>query len=264
VIGFCAVTQGGAAQWGLYTVADEGASNMRRRGLTAMSVTGMLLVAAGLLTACTGAGEPAPTAVGDLEVEAAWVDGGRMIAVTTWGSSTCVPVAEEAVVGDDGALAVTLTDAGPQGTEQACTTDMVQRATLVGVPEGVDPAAGLEVEVTYANAVGDAALAAVTGLAGPGTETDYAPSAGWVGTDGTFALVTWGSSSCAPELQDLQVPSETEVAITFATPAADRVCTMDMAPRVLLAVAEGLGGATGVDVVLQGDTFAGTRVPILG
>ncbi len=229
-----------------------------------MSAGGMLLIAAGLLVGCAGSGEPAATEVADLEVDAAWVDGGRMIAVTTWGSSTCVPIAEEAVLGADGVLTVTLTDASPQGTEQACTADMVQRATLVGVPTEVDPAAGLEVEVTYANAVGDAELAAVSGLAGPGTATDYAPSAGWVDDDGTFALVTWGSSSCAPEIEDVQVASPTEVAVTFATPPADRVCTMDMAPRVVLAVAQGVGEDAAAEVVLQGDTFTGIRVPIVG
>lgn len=235
---------------------------MGRRGLTVM---GTVLVAAGLLSGCAGSGDSAPTAVGGLEVDAAWLDGGRLIALATWGSSTCVPIEQEVALNAGGVLEVTLTDAGPEGsTEQACTTDMVQRATLVGVPEGVDPAQDLEIEVTYASSVGDTELDGVEGLPGPGTSTEYVPSAGWIDDDGTFAFVTWGSSSCAPVIDDVQVTSETEVTVTFATPPADRVCTLDMVPRVALAVAQGVAEDAAVELVLQGEGLDGVRTPILG
>jgi hypothetical protein len=198
-----------------------------------------------------------------VELGAAWLDGGRMIALTTWGSSSCRPIAESAELTDD-VLAVTLTDASPQGTEPACTRDNVQRATAVAVPEGVDPAQDLPIEVTYASAAGEVTLAGIEGLAAPTSPTDYAPSAGWVDDAGTFAFVTWGSSSCAPEIEDVQATTATEVTVTFATPPADRVCTMDIAPQVALAVAQGLDRAAGAELVLQGDTFEAVRVPILG
>lgn len=229
-----------------------------------------VVLGATLLAGCAsesgGQGGPGPA---DLDLGAAWVDGGRMIVVTTWGSSTCVPVAQGAEL-DDGVLAVTLTDAVGGESPAACTMDNVQRATLVGLPAGIDPTQELSLEVQYtatagaASGSGKTTLAGVAGLAAPSDETDFAPSAGWVGDDGTFALVTWGSSSCAPQVSEVEESSATEVTVTFADPPADRVCTMDMAARATLAVASGLAGAEGAEVVLQGDTFTGERAPILG
>lgn len=219
--------------------------------------TALAALVVGLLALAGCATEPAATPTsGPLEVDAAWLDGGRLIALTTWGSSTCVPMAEAATVEGD-ALEVTLVDADP---DAACTTDYLQRATIVGVPEGVDPAADLAITATYLDAVGETTLAGVDGLAGPGTETDYAPSAGRIDDSGTFAFLTWGSSSCAPVIESVET-ADAVVTVTFETPPADRACTMDMAPRVALAVAE---GGTATEVVFQGDTFDGIRVPIVG
>src|SRR5690349_11072801 len=66
----------------------------------------LALLTAGLLTACaapvgpsdpTSTPTPASTGGGDdgdeQEVDAAWLDGGRMIGIVTQGSSTCIPVA---------------------------------------------------------------------------------------------------------------------------------------------------------------------------
>ncbi|MEV7693804.1 hypothetical protein AB0N73_10810 [Microbacterium sp. NPDC089189] len=234
------------------------------RRLTVTTAVGAALLAVGLLTGCAGTGAPAPTDVEELELDAAWLDGGRSIAVTTWGSSGCIPIAEAAEVDAQGALTVTLVDRPNDGdTEQACTTDYVQRATVVGVPEGVDPAQELEITVTYGGAVGDTDLDGIAGQPGPGTPTEYTPSAGWVDDDGTFALLTWGSSTCAPVIEDVQAAGA-EITVTFVTPPADRICTMDMAPRVTLGVVPQLDDAEAYELVLQGDTFTGTRVPVLG
>lgn len=243
---------------------------MRRRG---WAVAAAAVLAATLLAGCAsesgGQWGLAPSDSADLDLGAGWVDGGRMIAVTTWGSSSCVPVAESAEL-NGGVLAVTLTDAAGGESPAACTMDNVQRATIVGLPAGVDPSQDLSLEVQYTATAGAASgsgkitLAGVAGLAVPSGETDYLPSAGWVGDDGTFALVTWGSSSCAPQVSDVQESSATEVTVSFADPPADRVCTMDIAPRATLAVAPGLAGVEAAEVVLQGDTFAGERAPILG
>lgn len=243
---------------------------MRRRALTTLT---MVLLGAAVLSGCASAGpgggggtggtNETPDVPGELELDAAWLDGGRMIAVTTMGSSTCVPVAEEPKL-DGEVLAVTLVDPTAQGAEVACTRDLVERATLVGLPEGVDPAQDLTIDVSYASAAGTTTLAGATGLTTPTEPTDYVPSAGWVGDDGAFVFVTWGSSGCPPQVQDVQATTAAEVTVTFATPPADQMCTADMAPRAAIAVADGVARTDGVELVLQGDAFAGVRVPILG
>ena len=96
---------------------------MKRRALTTLT---MVLLGAAVLSGCASAGpgggggtggtNETPDVPGELELDAAWLDGGRMIAVTTMGSSTCVPVAEEPKL-DGEVLAVTLVDPTAQGAE---------------------------------------------------------------------------------------------------------------------------------------------------
>lgn len=229
-----------------------------RRTTTLLTVTGSLLIAAGMLTGCVGEPAPGESAVADLQVDAGWVDSGRMIALVTEGSSTCVPVAEEAAFAD-GVVSVTFAD---PAADQPCTKDLVPRVTLVGVPEGVDPAQATRVDVRYGNASGSVELPGAEGLAGPGTQTDFLPSAGWL-TSGGFTLVTWGSSSCAPVVDTIEKTADAEITVTFQTPSADRACTMDLAPRALIGSAEGVAEGSGVELVLVGDTFDNTRVPVL-
>jgi hypothetical protein len=231
-----------------------------RRTTTLLTITGSLLIAAGMLTGCAGEAAPGETAVADLQLDAGWVDGGRMIAVVTEGSSTCVPVAETPAFAD-GVITVSLDDA-PGDADRPCTKDLVPRVTLVGAPEGADPAQATRVDVRYGNASGSVEVPAVEGLAGPGTQTDFAPSAGWL-TSGDIVLVTWGSSSCAPVVDTMEKTADTEITVTFATPPADRACTMDMAPRALIGSVEGVVEGAGVELVLVGDTFDNTRVPVL-
>lgn len=231
-----------------------------RRTTTLLTITGSLLIAAGMLTGCAGEAAPGESAATDLQLDAGWVDSGRMIAVVTEGSSTCVPVADTPAFAD-GVLTVSLDDA-PGDAGRACTKDLVPRVTLVGVPEGVDPAQATRVDVRHGNASGSVELPGVEGLAGPGTQTEFLPSAGWL-TSGGFALVTWGSSSCAPVVDTITKTADAEITLTFQTPAADRACTMDMAPRALIGSAEGVAEGAGVELVLVGDTFDNTRVPVL-
>lgn len=216
---------------------------------------GLLAAGAFALAGCAGGTSPAasgsPTAsdAAPLQVEAGWLDGGRQIALVTWGSSTCVPTAADVAVQADGAIAVTL-DNGP--ADRVCTADFAPRATLVGVPDGVDPAAGIDLVVSFAEGGrGETALPPLAGAPG-GDAVAYAPSAGWVGDD-LIAILSWGSSSCAPVVKDVAAPTPTEVAVTFADQPADQPCTMDMASRVALASVEGLGvERTGSSVVLSG------------
>lgn len=221
---------------------------MKRRILASV----VLGAAAALsLTGCLS-GSDAPAGQ-ETDVEAAWLDDGRIIAVVTSGSSTCVPTAESAEINSDGALAVELVE---PDADTACTRDLVPRATLVTVPNGVDPSQDLEIWVTSeAGYYGDVTLAGASGLAGPGGETDYEPTAGWTQQQGQFVILTWGSSSCVPVVETSEVTGEAEVTVTFQDPPADQVCTADMAPRTNFAFADGLSGVEDVQLVLTGDSF---------
>jgi hypothetical protein len=231
----------------------------------ALAGLGLALLLAGALTACaTGSGgtpTPASTGTGgdsnEQDVDAAWLDGGRMVGIVTQGSSTCIPSAEEATY-EKGVMEVTLVE--PEG-DTACTADLVPRVTLVGTPEGVDPAKGVEIEVTGDGWHGDTDLDGVPDLA-TGGETDYLPSAGWTDVDGQFVILTWGSSSCAPAIENTEVTSATEVTVTFVTPPADQVCTMDMAPRGLVTAVNGLEDEdAGIFAILTGAEFDNVRIP---
>lgn len=237
-----------------------------RRAYAGWGLAGIALAAAGMLVGCGGAAAPTASTTAAIEVDAAWLDGGRLIGVVTWGSSTCVPVADAAALAADGSLQVTLNEpmAADGATHLACTADYAPRVSVVDVPDGVDPAKGVDVHVRYGSGVGDVALAAAAGLAGVGTPTDYAPSAGWTRTPGMFAYLTWGSSTCPPIVKDVAATGDAQVTVTFVEPAADRVCTMDMAPRAALAEVQGVKTASGAQLVLTGDAFTGISVPIVG
>ena len=232
-----------------------------------LALPAILLLAGGALAGCasTPASAPSPaTTPGDsteAQIDAAWLDDGRIIGLVTTGSSTCVPAADEATLQADGSLAVTLVE---PDADTACTRDLVPRVTLVEVPEGVDPSEDLAITVTGDGYSGSTDLEGVDGLAGGGM-TDYLPSAGWTGIDGQFVLLTWGSSSCVPVISDVAASGPAEVTVTFEAPPADQVCTMDMAPRATVAVVDGLEEDSDVSLVLAGSAeFDDVRVPIHG
>ncbi|WP_203581882.1 hypothetical protein [Microbacterium hibisci] len=234
-----------------------------------IAAAGLALLTAGLLTACASpagsepnSSSPSSSAPGtddsdDMDLEAAWLDGGRMIGLVTYGSSTCVPTAGD-VSYADGVLEVELVD--PAG-DTACTRDMVPRATVVGLPEEADTTQEFEVRVTGAYS-GEADLDPVPGLDQTG-ETDYLPSAGWTDADGQFVILTWGSSTCPPVIENVE-GSGTEVTVTFATPPADQACTMDMAPRGVVAQVSGIDDDAEVFAILTGAEYDDVRIPIIG
>jgi hypothetical protein len=240
----------------------------RSAGPLAVAGLGVLLLA---LSACASSSGAAPSASPsgsssapsqEIEVDAAWLDAGRMIGLVTQGSSSkdCIPIADD-VSYTDGVLEVTLAE--PEG-DVVCTADYVPRVTLVGLPEGVDAAEGLEIRVTGDGYLGDTELDGL-GSAAPAGETDYLPSAGWTETDGQFVLLTWGSSSCAPVISGVAATAPAEVTVTFETPPADQVCTMDMAPRATIAYVDGLEEDSDVEAVLTGSPeFVNVRIPIYG
>ena len=232
-----------------------------------LAIPAALLLAAGALAGCASTPAAAPSSTpttGDsteVEIDAAWLDDGRIIGLVTTGSSTCIPAADEATLQADGSLAVTLVE---PDADTACTRDLVPRVTLVEVPEGVDPSKDLAITVTGDGYSGSADLEGVEGLTGGGM-TDYLPSAGWTDADGQFVLLTWGSSSCVPVISEVAASGPAEVTVTFETPPADQVCTMDMAPRATVAFVEGLEEDSDVSLVLAGSPeFDNVRVPIYG
>ncbi|MFF1540536.1 hypothetical protein ACFVWL_10685 [Microbacterium sp. NPDC058269] len=195
---------------------------------------------------------PAPSAGGvddQNDIEAALLDDGRMFAVVTVGSSTCVPQVDQ-VTAEGQTVTVTLVD--PEGeSAKPCTKDLAPRASIGAFPEGVDPTADITLNVTYGEITDDVDLdgdPAATGT--PGSATEYLPSAGWF-DDGGLVLLTWGSSSCAPVVESLEGSGNAGTA-TFVTDA-EQVCTMDMAPRATLL-------SFGDDTVDDDATFALTLV----
>lgn len=152
--------------------------NAARRTLTLSAAFAF----AALLAGCaTGAGSAPVSSQGaadsEIEVDAAWLDGGRFIGLVTQGSSTCVPSVEETTVNADGTLSVRFVEAP---ADQACTRDMVPRVTLLEVPEGVDSSQELDIQVRGVGYYGDTELDALVGAVAP---EEGAPSAGWAGDD---------------------------------------------------------------------------------
>lgn len=189
------------------------------------------------------------------DVEAAWIDGGRGVAIVTWGSSTCVPFVE-AVDAEGQTITVELVD----DDATACTDDLVPRASSVGLPAGVDSSKDVEVKVTYGEVTGDADLDALTDPVDPDSETDYLPSAGWFDDQG-IVLLTWGSSTCPPQLEKIDQSATTATATFFTT---DQVCTMDMAPQLtILGLPNAHEGDEPLQLVLTGGGLDAT-VTVLG
>lgn len=205
------------------------------RLLRASSAVAALAAVALLATACAGTpgsdvptssrtpseGSTPPIADGVSEVEVAWLDGGRAIAVLTWGSSSCAPTLGDVAKSEQG-IRVILAASG----EKACTDDLAPRALMVPVPEGVDVTSDVEVEIVHGQRTDTADLDALAEA--PQGQTEYQPSASWF-DDGGIVLLTWGSSSCPPVVNDVQT---TEVGATVTLQDIDRPCTMDLAPRL--------------------------------
>lgn len=230
-----------------------------KRAVGALSVLAAALLFAGC---AAGPGSTAPTnspgssagATDDPDdfdgMDGALLDDGRMFAVVTWGSSTCIPQVDE-VTADGQTVSVTLVDAD---ADAVCTADMQQRASIGALPEGVDPTQDITLQVTYGDASDDVDIDGDASAAGvPGSSTEYLPSAGWV-DDGTLVLLAWGSSSCPPVVENLDAATLT---VTFTTDDT-QVCTMDMAPRATLLAFGDDAGDDDAALTLVGGGLDGT------
>lgn len=109
------------------------------------------LAAALVLAGCTvGPGGAAPHSTSDPssgpgsagssddqdDMDATLLDDGRMFAIVSWGSSTCLPQVDD-ITAEGQRVSVTLVEPDADGaTEQACTADLAPRASLGALPEG--------------------------------------------------------------------------------------------------------------------------------
>lgn len=199
-----------------------------------------------------------PGGMNEFQPEAVWLDQGRLIGLVTWGSSSCVPFADEsAAAGQD--ITVDLSDTVEGQEELPCTADMAPRVTVIGTPAGVDPHKDAKITVNYNKQKLALDLDGESALEGtPGEATDYLPSAAWMDDESGIVLLTWGSSTCVPVAKSIE-KSETGVLATFAEQTGP--CTMDMAPRAtILGVSEKVDGQV---LTLVGDNLDST-VQLIG
>lgn len=241
----------------------------RARTASALLLAGVFLLA-GCATTPGGAGAPGGTAApgaaapgGESELDAAWLADGASIGVVTYGSSGCLPVVGEVSAAGQ-TVTVDLTD--PEGA--VCTKDYVPRGSVVLLPAGVDAAQDVEIVVTGTYA-GDIDLDGLRSEVAPPASDDADPladmeaSAGWFG-DGGIVLLTYGSSSCPPVFETVELATASEVRAVVATPPADQVCTADFAPRASILQVEGVDDdAQPTELVLTGADVEDQRVRIL-
>ncbi len=91
------------------------------------------------------------------------------------------------------------------------------------------------------------------GFDGSGGLLNGEPSAIWISGRRQFAIVTFGSSSCAPVPISISASDETHVAITFVR-SPNSPCTADMAPTThQFAVPQGVDAAAEVTVKVTYD-----------
>ncbi len=229
-----------------------------RWGLAAALAASALLIAGCAGTTAPGAGKIDPPASEPVPVEAAWLDDGRVLAVVTWGSSTCVPSVGTAVAAGQH---ITVTFAEREFA--ACTMDYSPRASLVALPEGVDPKQNVSLTIVdpgMPNTPLHVELRGQAHFGGHGGEpTDYEPSAGRFGQDGVV-LLTWGSSGCPPIVEDVTL-NDSDLLVTFVTDT-QRMCTADMAPRLTVLGFDGAKSDT-LTLTLNGDNFDTVTVPVI-
>ncbi|WP_144876753.1 hypothetical protein [Microbacterium sp. 1.5R] len=192
------------------------------------------------------------------DMEGTILDDGRLFAVVSWGSSSCIPRVDE-VTADGQNVSVTLIDSD---ADEVCTADMAPRASVGALPEGVDPTKDVTLQVTYGDLQDDVDLDGDTAFgAMPGSSTEYTPSAGWF-DDSSLVLLTWGSSGCPPVVDSVEGAGNTGT-VTFATDP-EKMCTMDMAPRAtIIAFDDDAIEDEGFTLTLVGDSLDGT-VPVRG
>lgn len=210
------------------------------------AAAGLLAVAA-LVAGCASAPGAAPVHQSSkISAEdaprAAWLDASSLVIATR--GDGCAPAISDLAAGDQ-RIDVTLTapaDGGCGGEEDAT------HGTYLGVPAGIDSSRPVTIAVTQHG--GEASLIELPGLPGGGVAPadrmpQQMPAASWI-ADGELAVLTWGSSTCAPE------SGTVEGGVLTLDEPVDAVCTMDLVPRITFVTADGV--ATGATLVLAGYT----------
>lgn len=147
----------------------------------------------------------------------------------------CKPMITDIVTGDQ-TIDVTFTREGETdgATPVACTKQLVQRGIYLGIPAGIDTSK--DVALTITNVGGDSETVTLAGRADGGPipadkMANQGVAATWI-TPTQLAVLTWGSSSCAPIGATSAVDGDTTV-VTLELPDS-KMCTMDLVPRVNL------------------------------
>lgn len=205
---------------------------------------------------------PTPTQVepeASFDSAAAWLNDGWALAIVTWGSASCAPIVGETVF-SSGTLLVELTDPD----EADCSADAVPRASYVSPATPLDMRQNLRIALTgdYQDLI---TLVGVPEAEPPGVTKFFVDSAaGWYASDG-FVVLSYGSSSCRPEVSSAEVTAPTEVTVEFAPYAFGQICTFDFRPRLTVVDIDETGLGDGpVVAILEGDGLGGERVPIAG
>lgn len=191
------------------------------------------------------------------DLEAAWLSGGDSIVLVTRGSSNCLPSVTEVSASGTSQLKVTLE---PAAEDLACLRDFVPQFNVIEAPSDLDRSAPITLKVEYLDAIATAELAAVSDYTS-GT-LELTDSAGWA-SDTSIVLVTYGSSSCVPMLESAARDAEGNVVVNFADLATEQACTADLAPRFTFIEGIESGKTDGVNLILNGDGYAGEKVPVL-
>lgn len=185
----------------------------------------------GASTGNTAAPSPDSTAVipdGWPEIQAVWLNADSIV-ITAPGDG-CRPTLTDVVVGD-GTLDVTIEKLSADAT---CTEPLLTYGYLLVAPAGIDTSQPLTLNIT--NWMGDAKTITLDGNpAGGPVPADKmmtpAPAAVWV-NDTDIAVLTYGSSSCAPMSGTFSGAGDS-LTLTLAEPDT-MMCTMDYAPRITI------------------------------
>lgn len=162
------------------------------------------------------------------EMQAVWV-GSESIIITAPGDG-CRPTLTDVVVGDQ-SLDVRIEKLGG---EEACMQPLIVYGHLLVIPAGIDTSKPLTLNVTnWDDQTADIELAGNSdgGLVPADKMIQPAPAAVWV-NDSDIAVLTYGSSSCAPIGGEFTGEGET-LTLKLTDPDT-QMCTMDYAPRVTI------------------------------
>ncbi|WP_040168255.1 hypothetical protein [Microbacterium gorillae] len=232
--------------------------NLRRRTLplilaaAAVALVGCATPIAGGAGSATGGTTPDPTSTPSTSSVTVSVDQVQVSWLTTTSMVVILPAGSCPLhIGDivAGTQKLTVTFAAKSGASCAPTT--AAQKYVLGVPAGVDTTKDLAVTIVTPEGKTDVTLSGLAGGEVIPEDRSIAPepAASWVGPH-TLAVLTYGSSSCAPT-----GGAVADGVLTLKDPPADTACTMDLAPRVTLIDAPDV--AHDAKLTLAGSTTSG-------